>query len=130
MKKYLWISMAALIVLIPALIAVDLLVVNIPTAVMLLIFALLVAANVRYIVRTDAKRWKKITLPVVSALVVVLGLFGVYCNPYWNSCLLSPSDGTEDYDTVLTLKEAQQDMEQMLAVLRTRHPAFRTEIPA
>ncbi len=130
-KKLLWLPAAALIALIPGLIALNLFAVGFPSWVMWIPAVLLAAACVLYAVKSDAGKWKKITLSAVSALMIALGLFAAYCVPYWSSMILrSDWDYSRDYDSVLTAEEAREDMEEMLAIVSRCHPAFRDDVPA
>ncbi len=72
----------------------------------------------------------KTTLSVFSLLAMVTGLFGSYCNPYWNSVLFQRNYGyTKAYDTVLTYRQAKRDLDYAFKYLSKLHPAFYTEPP-
>lgn len=123
--KYLWIPIAAFGAVIPALVALNLFAVSFPSWIMLIAAAALAAACVLYVLMSGAKRWAKIALPVVSGLMILAGLFTAYCLPYWNSMSMrSDWDYSCDYDSVLTLEQAEEDMAGMRANVNRCHPAF------
>ena len=127
---YLFLTVA-LIASVPTLIALNLLAVSFPSWVMLIAAVALIAACVLYVLRSGGKRWAKITLSAVSAVMIVLGLSAAYCVPYWSSVSLrSDWDCSRGYDAVLTFEEAEGDMAQMRAVVNRCHPAFIDEVPA
>ena len=130
-KKILWIPVAALSAVIPALVALNLFAVSFPGWVMLIPVALLAAANVLFIIKSGGKLWAKIALPAVSGLVIIAGLFAAFCLPYWSSMTMrSDWDYSENYDSVMTLEQAEEDMEQMRSIVNRCHPAFIDEEPA
>jgi len=130
-NKLLWIPAAALMVLTVGLVPLNLRAFSFPSWVMWIPAVLLAAANVLYVLKSGAKRWAKILLPVLSAVVIIIGLIAAYCMPYWNSTTFySKWDHSMDYDAVLTFEQAQDDMEQMRAIVSRRHPRFIDGEPA
>lgn len=117
-------AVSALIVLIPALIALNMLVVSFPEWVMLIPIALLAAADVLFVLKSGAKPWTRLVVLVFSVLAIAGGLFGSCCNPYWSSVSFRSVGFSEDFDTVLTDRQAQEDMAQMLSLVSRDHPAF------
>lgn len=129
-NKLLWIPCAALMVLTVGLIPLNLLVFSFPSWIMWIPVALLAAAAIFYDIKSGARRGAKITLSVLSAVIMAAGLLAAYCLPYWNSVTMRTADGTMEYDTVLTFEQAQDDMEQMRAVVDRLHPRFIDGEPA
>lgn len=125
------ISAAVLLAVIPALSALNLLAVSFPSWVMLIPALLLTAVCVLHAVCSGAGRTAKIILPAVSALVIAAGLFTAYCVPYWSSMSLrSDWDFSENYDYIMTLEQAEEDMAEMRAIVNRCHPAFIDGEPA
>ncbi|MBO4637581.1 MAG: hypothetical protein J5685_10590 [Clostridiales bacterium] len=130
-KRYLIIlitSWALLIGLIP----MNLYIVSMPDIVIWAAVLTVLILTVLFIVRSGAKKAGKAVIPVLSVLLsasVVLG--GVVCNPYWNSTFLH-SDSVPyslPYDTVLTRKQAQEDLAYAMRYLSKLHPACYGGLP-
>ena len=128
-KKAYILSAVGLLIMLPALAALNMFVVSFPEWVMLIPAVLLAAVNVLLIVRTDVRLWAKIVLPVLSVLMIAAGLLGSYCNPYWSSVTFRDTESTRSYDTVLTYREAEADMDQMMAIVSKCHPMFVDSCP-
>jgi hypothetical protein len=63
-------------------------------------------------------------LTAFTLLSVSFTLFGVYCNPYWNSYSFKDYDYTEDITHQLTYNQAKEDLEYMMKYLSKDHPLF------
>lgn len=75
---------------------------------------------------------RRIVLTALSLLAIIISILGNYCNPYWNSINFKEniSDCPLPIDTMLTKKEAEEDLEYVMHYLKKLHPAFYKDIPA
>lgn len=80
---------------------------------------------------TAKKLGRRIILTFLSLLTIVISVLGNYCNPYWNSLNLRGyfSAYSQPLDTVLTTKDALEDLEYAMYYLDKLHPAFYTGVP-
>lgn len=82
--------------------------------------------------KATAKKWgRRIILTFLSLLAIAISVLGNYCNPYWNSLNFKgyASAYSKSLDTVLTTKDALEDLEYAMYYLDKLHPAFYTDIP-
>ncbi|MBE6765183.1 MAG: hypothetical protein E7546_04820 [Ruminococcaceae bacterium] len=129
MKKLFIIGSAVSAFLLVGLVPLNMFVIKFPEWVIWIPAAMLAAVNILRIIKSDEKRAVKIIAPIVSAILIAAAWAGAYCNPYWSSTLVRPSDCTKDYDTVLTYSQAQDDMEEMLHWVKKDHPMFMDGCP-
>ncbi|MBQ8199673.1 MAG: hypothetical protein IJZ76_09660 [Lachnospiraceae bacterium] len=89
------------------------------------IFATAIVIFAAGCIRIISKRKKRIAVIISSVVVILISAFGNYCNPYWNYSVTY----SETMDTVLTNREAVEDLECVMKHLKKCHPAFYHGIP-
>lgn len=129
MKKLLLILTIIINILLISLIPLNLYVlnINIKEYISIIIEGIIIILNILIIILN-----KKINIPIliISVLAILFGLFGTYCNPYWNSISFkNVSINTKNYDTVITKKEAKEDLEYAMKYLKKLHPKLLKETP-
>ena len=129
MKKLLLILTIIINILLISLIPLNLYVlnINIKEYISIIIEGIIIILNILIIILN-----KKINIPIliISVLAILFGLFGTYCNPYWNSISFkNVSINTKNYDTVITKKEAKEDLEYAMKYLKKLHPILLKETP-
>ena len=124
MKKSYIILIIILDLLIPGLVALSLLVFNVPDFIYILVSLIIIVLNIT-LFRRDEKKVGKIVLSIISFIFILFGFVGVYCNPYWNTYnFRDDSFISKGYDYELTKKEALEDLEYSMKKLRSIHPVF------
>lgn len=129
MKKLLLILTIIINILLISLIPLNLYVlnINIKEYISIIIEGIIIILNILIIILN-----KKINIPIliISVLAILFGLFGTYCNPYWNSISFkNKSFYSKNYDTVITKKEAKEDLEYAMKYLKKLHPKLLKETP-
>lgn len=129
MKKLLLILTIIINILLISLIPLNLYVlnINIKEYISIIIEGIIIILNILIIILN-----KKINIPIliISVLAILFGLFGTYCNPYWNSISFkNVLINTKNYDTVITKKEAKEDLEYAMKYLKKLHPKLLKETP-
>ena len=129
MKKLLLILTIIINILLISLIPLNLYVlnINIKEYISIIIEGIIIILNILIIILN-----KKINIPIliISVLAILFGLFGTYCNPYWNSISFkNVSINTKNYDTVITKKEAKEDLEYAMKYLKKLHPKLLKNMP-
>ena len=124
MKKLYIILIIILDLLIPGLVALSLLVFNVPDFIYILVSSIIIVLNIM-LFRCDGKKVGKIVLSIISFIFISSGFAGVYCNPYWNTYnFRNTSLISKAYDYELTKNEALEDLEYAMKKLRSIHPVF------
>lgn len=129
MKKLLLILTTIINILLISLIPLNLYVlnINIKEYISIIIEGIIIILNILIIILN-----KKINIPIliISVLAILFGLFGTYCNPYWNSISFkNVSINTKNYDTVITKKEALEDLDYAMKYLKKLHPKLLKNMP-
>lgn len=77
------------------------------------------------------KRAGKIGLTIFTLFAALFTLFGNYCNPYWNSISFKRNVNYDSKagDTILTQKEAKEDLHYAMYYLKKVHPALKNGMP-
>lgn len=129
MKKLLLILTIIINILLISLIPLNLYVlnINIPEYISIIIEIIIIILNALILI-INKKVYK--TILITSIISILFGLFGTYCNPYWNSISFkNVSINTKNYDTVITKKEAKEDLEYAMKYLKKLHPKLLKETP-
>ena len=101
--------------------------INIPEYISIIISETIILLNILILI-INKKIYKSII--IISIPSIIFGLFGTYCNPYWNSInYKNVSINTKNYDTVITKKEAKEDLEYAMKYLQKLHPKLLKETP-
>ena len=129
MKKLLLILTIIINILLISLIPLNLYVlnINIKEYISIIIEGIIIILNILIIILN-----KKINIPIliISVLAILFGLFGTYCNPYWNSISFkNKSFYSKNYDTVITKKEALEDLDYAMKYLKKLHPKLLKNMP-
>lgn len=130
MKKCIFFINLIVLLLAISIIPLDLFLINIPKWVSLISILVIVGLIIFIWYKSD-KLVFKIVLSVIDCLFLLTIFIGTYCNPYWNSVNFKNNTDYQckDYKTVLTLKEAKQDLDYAMNYLNSVHPAFIKESP-
>lgn len=84
----------------------------------------------KYLVITYKKLAFKIIQVVVSLIFLLLLTYGAFCFPYMNTISRRKVDITaKSQDTILTKKEAIEDLEYMINAIKRKHPAAYHGLP-
>ena len=129
MKKLLLILTIMINILLISLIPLNLYVlnINIPEYISIIIEIIIIILNALILI-INKKVYK--TILITSIISILFGLFGTYCNPYWNSIpFKNKSFYSKNYDTVITKKEAKEDLEYAMKYLKKLHPKLLKETP-
>ena len=129
MKKLLLILTIMINILLISLIPLNLYVlnINIPEYISIIIEIIIIILNALILI-INKKVYK--TILITSIISILFGLFGTYCNPYWNSISFkNKSFYSKNYDTVITKKEAKEDLEYAMKYLKKLHPKLLKETP-
>lgn len=129
MKRLLLILTIIINILLISLIPLNLYVlnINIPEYISIIIEIIIIILNALILI-INKKVYK--TILITSIISILFGLFGTYCNPYWNSISFkNVSINTKNYDTVITKKEAKEDLEYAMKYLKKLHPKLLKETP-
>lgn len=129
MRRWYFAICPVLLIVSIGLIPFDLLVVSVPTWLVMCNIALTGINLVLFYLKAQAKLSGKLLLTSLTFLTVFFSLFGVYCNPYWNSCYFKSNGSTEDYNHVISYKQAKEDIDYMLRYIEKDHPLFQKNIP-
>lgn len=100
--------------LIFALIFINLRYLDMPEFVSVILGIMIIAADILYIKKTHNIKIIKPIISVISALSSAISPTISYCNPYWNSTTYKENvnnDTDKNYDTILTSKEAKEDLD-------------------
>ena len=130
MKKILLIITIIIDILLISLIPLNLYIsnINIPEYISIIMEIVIITLNAVILI-INKKIYK--TIIATSLISILFGLFGTYCNPYWNSISFKNiSFYTKNYDTVITKKEAKEDLEYAMKYLKKLHPKLLKNIPA
>lgn len=117
-------------ILIIGIIPTSLFLCNIPDY-LTIIFCCLLAVMFILMLKNISKIIKKVLFTVLTVIVMCAGLFGNYCNPYWNSISMQSNANriSKDIDTELTQKEALKDLDYAMHYLKKLHPACYNGLP-
>lgn len=101
--------------------------IDIPEYISIIISEIIILLNILILI-INKKIYK--TIIIISILSIIFGLFGTYCNPYWNSISKkNTSLYTKNYKTILTKKEAKEDLEYAMKYLKKIHPKLLKNVP-
>ena len=101
--------------------------INIPEYISIITSEIIILLNILILI-INKKIYK--TIITISLLSIIFGLFGTYCNPYWNSInKKNISLYSKNYDTILTKKQALEDLEYAMKYLKKVHPKLLKDIP-
>ncbi len=98
-----------------------------------MVFAGSVLLGIIYLWRSHKGKYTKKTIVTCISLVVILvTLFGSFCNPYWNSISLrsNVNYNSKDYNYILTYKQAKADLDYAMHYLKKLHPALYNVVPS
>lgn len=124
LKKLYVILIILLNLLIPLLGVLSLFVFDIPNFIYLLVSFFIIVFNI-LLFKSCTKKIGKYVLPIISIIFILIGFVGVYCDPYWNTYnFRNASLFSNDYDYVLTKKEALEDLDFAMKKLMANHPVF------
>ena len=136
-KKLLFPCVILLCLITLALLAVDLFLFSVSAWIVLFPLTVLVALSAYLILRVPVKNAAKAWSGILAAATCLLSLFGIYCNPYFNSIvfhgdiymLKSHPDTlqTLSYREVLDADKACADLDYTMKYLCKLHPALMTE---
>lgn len=128
-KLYVIMYILACILLI-GIIPISLFLCNIPDY-LTIIFCCLLAVMFILILKNMSKTIKKVLFTVLTVIVMCAGLFGNYCNPYWNSISMRSNANrtSKAIDTELSQKEALKDLDYAMHYLKKLHPACYSGLP-
>lgn len=128
-KIYVIMYILACILLI-GIIPISLFLCNIPDY-LTIIFCCLFAVTFILILKNMSKRIKKVLFTAFTITVMCAGLFGNYCNPYWNSISFRNNAirTSKAIDTELSQKEALKDLDYAMYYLKKLHPACYSGLP-
>ena len=129
MKKILLILTVIIDILLISLIPLNLYIlnINIPEYISIIMEIIIITLNTIILI-INKKIYK--TIIITSLIAILTGLFGTYCNPYWNSITFKNiSFYTKNYDTVITKKEAKEDLDYAMKYLKKLHPKLSKNIP-
>ena len=129
MKKLLLILTIIIYILLISLIPLNLYVlnINIPEYISIIIEIIIIILNALILI-INKKVYK--TILITSIISILFGLFGTYCNPYWNSISFkNKSFYSKNYDTVITKKEALEDLDYAMKYLKKLHPKLLKNMP-
>lgn len=129
MKKIFLILTVMINILLISLIPLNIYVLNIkiPEYISIILEEIIIILNILVLI-INKKIYKSII--IISAITILFGLLGTYCNPYWNSInYKNVSLYTKPYDKVITKKEAKEDLEYAMKYLKKLHPRLLKETP-
>ena len=129
MKKILLVLTIIINILLISLIPLNIYVlsINIPEYISIIMEIIIITLN---ILITILNKKINILLLMISVIAILFGLFGTYCNPYWNSISYkNNSFYTKNYDTVITKKEALEDLDYAMKYLKKLHPKLLKNMP-
>lgn len=125
MKKWIWIIYLAFIIILIGLIPLDLLFHNVSEWIVICNIVVLIAFVAWFWCKSGRKLIAKIIVTVLTLLSICISLFGVYCNPYWNSYnMKSSNSNTKDYDITVSYKDAIRDIDYAVKYVKKDHPIF------
>ncbi len=115
-----------------AIIPLNLYLIHMPECISVIIALCIILLNIYLWLKANGKKVSKVLLSVFSILVILVSLFGTYCNPYWNSLSLRKHADTyvKDDTMILTSAEALKDLNYAMKYLQKLHPALYRRIPA
>ncbi len=125
MKRILRVGCIFFDVLAIGLIPLNLFLLQMPVFFSAIVAGIIMIMNVMIWRQEEEKFVGKISITFINIVIICLALFGSYCNPYWNSYTMRSSHAnfyTKSYDTLLTKKEALQDLEYAMHYLKKIHP--------
>lgn len=128
-KRYLVINLILSLIVI-GLIPLDLLIISVPTWAAIGLIALDFVLYVVFYLKACASRSAKIITSLITLFAICLSLCGICCNPYWNSYSFKTSAySTRDYDTVISYREAKEDIDYVVRYVIKDHPLFLKRTP-
>ncbi|BCN32585.1 S41 family peptidase [Anaeromicropila herbilytica] len=108
-----------------ALIAIDLLVISIPSWIVVTLLLIDIILVARQIISKKKKTRYNVILGVAEGAIVLITLFGIYCNPYYNSISFhNDSYISEKADRTYTYRQAKQDIDTIYRYLKKDHPIY------
>ena len=104
----------------------------VPLFISIAVSLLLVIADFFIIFKIRSGKGLKIPFSILSVLAVLIyGLAGIACNPYWNSITgYANRPVPSSYENVVTSKEAIEDLDYMMTFLKKDHPACYGGVPS
>lgn len=118
-------ALSLLLALTVTLIPFNLFCINFPEWVTVVPGVCLCVGLIVYLVAFKTKLITKIVLPALFGLCAAACSFAPYLLPYWNSYNFKNYYGTvKNYDEVITLREAQKDLDALGYYLKKVHPMF------
>lgn len=104
-------------------------VLHVPVWVSVLLIAALVACVILRTLTSKKPKKTGIITGACAALVISLSVILCVVNPYFGSNMFIGGAPTREGAEAVTLEQAEEDMEQMMALLCRIHPAFIDEVP-
>ena len=127
MKKALMILTIIANIILISLIPLNKYILNMKECVSIIMCGIILLFNILGII-INKKIYKTIT--IISIISILFGLYQTYCNPNWNSVIYrNKTIYTEEYDNILTKKEALEDLEYAMKYLKKVHPRLLKNIP-
>ena len=127
MKKLLMILTIIANIILISLIPLNKYILNMKECVSIIMCGIILLFNILGII-INKKIYKTIT--IISIISILFGLYQTYCNPNWNSVIYrNKTIYTEEYDNILTKKEALEDLEYAMKYLKKVHPRLLKNIP-
>ncbi len=110
----------------------DKMVTAVPLAVSIVVSLLIVIVDFFILFKIRSGKGLKIPFTILSVFIVAFyNVFGIACNPYWNSnTKYANYPLPESYDTVLTSQQAIEDLDYMMTFLKKDHPACYGGVPS
>ena len=110
----------------------DKMVAAVPLAVSIVVSLLIVIVDFFILFKIRSGKGLKIPFTILSVFIVAFyNVFGIACNPYWNSnTKYANYPLPESYDTVLTSQQAIEDLDYMMTFLKKDHPACYGGVPS
>ena len=110
----------------------DKMVTAVPLAVSIVVSLLIVIVDFFILFKIRSGKGLKIPFTILSVFIVAFyNVFGIACNPYWNSnTKYANYPLPESYDTVLTSQQAVEDLDYMMTFIKKDHPACYGGVPS
>lgn len=129
-KKFYVIMYILACILLIGIIPISMFLCNVPDY-LTIIFCCLFAVTFILMLKNISKTIKIVLFTLFTVIVMCVGLFGNYCNPYWNSISFRNNANrySKDIDVELSQKEALNDLNYAMNYLEKLHPACYSDLP-
>lgn len=129
-KKFYVIMYILACILLIGIIPISMFLCNVPDY-LTIIFCCLFAVTFILMLKNISKTIKIVLFTLFTVIVMCVGLFGNYCNPYWNSISFRNNANrySKDIDVELSQKEALNDLNYAMNYLEKLHPAYYSDLP-